>query len=79
MPRYRVYLTDSVTAAFDVEAPTPEAAAEEVREHSTDDGEYIDAETAAIEVCATDKYGSPLVDQTLYLWERKSEEGESDG
>ncbi len=50
MPRYRVYLTNLVTVAFDVEAITPEAAADEVRDFSTDDGEFIEAETAEIEV-----------------------------
>lgn len=68
MPRYRVFLTDLVTSGFDIEASTPQAAADEVAELSTDDGEFVHAETERLEVFGTDAYGSMVPVPMLYSW-----------
>jgi hypothetical protein len=73
-----VYLTDLVTAGFDIEAETPEAAADEVRELATDDGEFIEAETAEIEVRISEDIPGQLADP-VYVWRPEKKEGESDG
>ena len=81
MPRYRVFLTDLVTAGFDIEAATPETAADEVRELGTGDGESIHAEMSRLEVFGTDAYGNMVPVPMLYSWPsyRVVEGGESDG
>jgi len=70
MPLYRVFLTDLVTGAFDIDAPTPEAAADEVREHGSDEGTFVDAETWSIEVCGTDDNGNAVLEPPLHIWSR---------
>lgn len=68
MPRYHVYMTDLVTAGFDIESPTPGEAADEVTALGVEEGEFVHAETAALEVCATDAQGSPVLEDVHHRW-----------
>lgn len=79
MPRYRVFLTDLVTGAFDIDAATPEAAADQVAERGSDEGKFVDAETWSIEVCASDAYDRVVLEPHLYVWRRPGLGGESHG
>lgn len=63
--RYRVYLTDLVTAVFEVEARTPLEAADEVAACSTLDGEFLDGATSGVEVYASEDLEGR---KRLYSW-----------
>lgn len=79
MPRYRVFMTDLVTGSFDIDASTPEAAANQVAESGSDEGKFVDAETWSIEVCATDANGNAVLEPHLYIWRHPGSGGGSDG
>jgi len=77
MPRYRVFLTDLVTGAFDVDAATPQEAAAVVAERGSDEGKFVGAETWSIEVCASDEHDRVVLEPHLYRWHQLG--GESHG
>ena|SRR3989344_6571252 len=70
MPRYRVYRTQLVTAGFDIEAATPEAAADDVSEFSID-GELVEAKIAKIEVRVYPD-GPGLLSEPVNIWQPKT-------